>query len=117
LFIWKLAGKSNRKLAKLLNKDDKKKINDRKKQESNNKWLPLRKDNNLFYLDIDDLAKLIQRNWSIFADYFSNQDSIKTKIGEITLIRNRIAHNNSFITETEKNGLEVYMDQIFMQIK
>lgn len=117
LFIWKLAGKSNRKLAKFLNKDDRKKINGRKKQESDNKWLSLRKDSNLFYLDIDDLAKLIQRNWSSFSGHFPDQNSIRTKIDEITLIRNRVAHSNSSITETEKKALELYMDQLFMQIK
>lgn len=117
LFIWKIAGKSNRKLTKLLNKDDIKKINDRKNKEKTNKWLSLRKDSNLFYLDIDDLGRLIQRNWPLFTKYFPDQDSIRVKINEITLMRNRIAHSNSSISETEKKVLEVYMDQLFMQIK
>ncbi len=117
LFIWKTVGKSNTKLSRLLTTGDRRKINDRKQQEKINKWLSLRKKSDLFYLDIDDLGKLIQRNVTVFSPFFSDLNALRTKIDEISLIRNRVAHNNSSITETEKKALELYMDQLFMQIK
>lgn len=117
LFIWKVAGKSNRKLFRIINNKERSKIADRKKKERQNRWIPLRKDSNLFYLDIEDLGTIIQRNWAIFKTHFPDQHWINTKIQEVSLIRNRIAHNNSFISDTEKKALELYMDQIFHQIK
>lgn len=117
LFVWKLAGKSNRKLSKLLNEKDKKKIAERKNLEKQNKWLPLRKDSNLFYLDIEDLGVFIQRNWIIFKKYFSDEHWIKIKIEEVGQIRNRVAHCNSFVSPIETKTLELYMEQIFKQIQ
>lgn len=117
LFIWKVLGKSNRKISKKLGQKEKRKINDRKKLERRNKWIPLRKDSNLFYLDIEDLSSIIQMNWSLFKTHFPDQHWITTKIQEVAIIRNRIAHNNSSITEIEKKTLELYVEQIFNQIK
>ena len=117
LFIWKIAGKSNKKLSVLLGKKEKEKIHNRKTQERQNQWLAIRKDCDLFYLDIDDLGTIIQRNWARFVEYFPTEHWIKTKIDEISAIRNRIAHNNSFVTTIEKKALELYMNQIFEQIK
>lgn len=117
LFVWKTLGKSNRKLVRYLSQKEKKKINDRKQLETQNKWLPLRRDSNLFYLDLDDLAPILQRNWVIFQKFFPDQPWIATKIQEIVLIRNRIAHNNSSISDTEKKALELYMEQIYKQIQ
>lgn len=117
LFIWKTFGKSNRKLSRHLGNKEKRKITDRKLKESQNKWIPLRRDSNLFYLDIEDLGLIIQNNWIEFQKYFPDQHWINSKIQEVAFIRNRIAHNNSNISDTEKKALELYMEQIFNQIQ
>jgi hypothetical protein len=117
LFIWKVVGKSNRKLSRYLGIEERRKISNRKTQEKQNKWLPLRKDSNLFYLDVEDLGCIMQSNWTIFKKYFPDPNWIIVKIQEVALIRNRIAHNNSSISDTEKKALELYMEQIYSQIQ
>ena len=44
----------------------------RKKDEAQNKWLPLRGDKDIYYLDFIDLSKLILNNWEYFKKYFPN---------------------------------------------
>lgn len=57
-------------------------ISTRKKEEKQNKWLPLRGDKDIYYLDFIDLTKLIQNNWEFFKTYFPSQGWISTKIDE-----------------------------------
>ncbi len=117
LFIWKIIGKSNRKLSRYIGIKEKRRISNRKTHEKQHKWLPLRKDSDLFYLDVEDLGSVLQVNWTTFKKFFPDQNWIIAKIQEIALIRNRIAHNNSNISDTEKKALELYMEQIYNQIQ
>ena len=57
-------------------------ISTREKEENQNKWLTLRGDKDIYYLDFIDLAKLIQNNWEFFKTYFPSQGWISTKIDE-----------------------------------
>lgn len=90
-------------------------ITKRKTDEKLHKWLPLRGGKDLFYLDIEDLGKLITHNWDTFKDDFPEQNWIMPKITEIAKCRNLVAHN-SYITEDEKDMLSVYYKQILKQI-
>lgn len=90
-------------------------IKGRKEKEEKNKWLNLRGDSDLFYLDFEDLEKIIMNNWGIFESYFPNQNWITTKINEIADCRHLVAHN-SFISEHGKNVLKIYYESILKQI-
>ncbi|GAB7058166.1 MULTISPECIES: Swt1 family HEPN domain-containing protein [unclassified Paenibacillus] len=79
------------------------------------KWLSVRGDSKLFYLDFKDLATIINNNWDIFKDYFPSQDFIIPKIKEMADCRNLIAHN-SLIDETERNVIKTYYNVILKQI-
>jgi abortive infection bacteriophage resistance protein len=90
------------------------KIRRRKVDAEKNKWLPIRGEG-LFYLDIEDLGKIIQNNWELFKNFFPDQPWITQKIKEIQDIRNLVAHN-SYVGETERNLLKLYYNQILKQI-
>ena len=98
-----------------LNNDIRKSISQRKRQENKNKWLRLRGDSEIFYLDFKDLGAIIQNNWSLFSPYFPNQSWILTKIDELAKCRNLVAHN-SFIEIHEKNVIKVNYTSILKQL-
>ena len=54
------------------------KIDSRKEEEKKNKWLPIRGDNIFYYMDFEELGKIIINNWEIFKKYFPNQEFIKS---------------------------------------
>ncbi|CAH1213252.1 hypothetical protein PAECIP111893_03655 [Paenibacillus plantiphilus] len=81
------------------------KLDQRISDANSKKWLSVRGDSKLFYLDFKDLATIINNNWDIFKDYFPSQDFIIPKIKEMADCRNLIAHN-SLIDETERNVIK-----------
>lgn len=98
-----------------LNKGTREKVSHRKQQESKNKWLRLRGDSEIFYLDFKDLGTIIQNNWDFFSPYFPDQSWISTKINELGECRNLVAHN-SFIQNHEKDVIRVYYNSILKQL-
>ena len=87
----------------------------RKKEESQNKWLPFRGDKDIYYLDFIDLSKLILNNWEHFKSYFPSQGWISTKIEELYKVRCLIAHN-SYAGDDEKTLVALYFKQIVKQL-
>jgi hypothetical protein len=103
-------------MAKLnINADMKRKIEVRKKSVEKIKWLNIRGDSDIYYLDIDDLSLLITNNWNIFNTYFESQAWISTNIKEIADCRNPIAHN-SYLDETGKDVIRINFIKIIKQI-
>lgn len=98
-----------------ISNDIKTKITRRKNEAKKNKWLTVRGDEDLFYIDIEDLGRIVMNNWNLFKDYFPEQNWITQKIKEIQDMRNPIAHN-CYIGETERNLLNAYYSQILRQI-
>lgn len=70
------------------------KIEERKKRESKNKWHDTRGTEEIAYADFGDLADIIVTNWADFEQFFPDQDWIRTRLGDLELSRNVIAHNN-----------------------
>ncbi|WHZ58778.1 Swt1 family HEPN domain-containing protein [Metabacillus hrfriensis] len=91
-------------------------ISGRKEKAKNKKWLSVRGNNDLFYLDFKDIGTLINNNWDIFEGYFDTQDFILPKINEMAECRNLIAHN-SYIGKTERDLLKSYYNSILKQIE
>ena len=98
-----------------LNRDILSSISQRKQRESKNKWLRLRGDSEIFYLDFKDLGTIVQNNWNLFSSYFPNQGWILTKINELGECRNLVAHN-SFIQSHEKDVIRVNYNSILKQL-
>jgi len=93
-----------------------KKIDLRKHDEEKNQWICLRGSSNLFYLDFKELGDIIINNWNEFKKYFPDQAFITSKINELARCRNLVAHN-SMITDSEKDLLRLYYNQILSQIR
>lgn len=91
-------------------------ISKRKEKALEQKWLSLRGNNDLFYLDFKDIGTLIENNWDIFKKYFVTQDFILPKINEMADCRNLIAHN-SYVSKTERDLLKSYYNSILRQIE
>jgi hypothetical protein len=90
-------------------------VDSRKDQESKKKWLPVRTDSIFYYMDFDDLRRIIVNNWDLFKEYFLTTESISSKLNELYDCRNRIAHN-SYIDESNKELIHSYFIQILKQI-
>jgi hypothetical protein len=90
-------------------------INGRKRSEEKNRWVSIRGDSELFYLDFIELATLIQNNWDIFKGFFPDQSWISSKLSELYSIRNLVAHN-SYVSEHERNILQVNFRSIVKQL-
>lgn len=86
-----------------------------KEQERTKKWLSLRGDNELYYLDFSKLSDLIIYNWVHFEDVIPDQPWIKVKLDEMYNIRCLIAHN-SYISDENFELLNVTTKQILKQI-
>lgn len=90
-------------------------IETRKTQEQGNKWLPLRGDNDLYYIDFIELSDFIIANWDYFKDDIKDQNWIKVKMEEMYSIRCLIAHN-SYISNENFQLLELTTKQIIKQL-
>lgn len=90
-------------------------IETRKSQKQSKKWLPLRGDNDLYYLDFIDLADVIANNWDYFKDDIPSQEWIKIKMQDVYDIRCLIAHN-SYISDDNIQLLESTTKQIISQL-
>ncbi|UJG40400.1 MAG: hypothetical protein K9W45_11230 [Candidatus Heimdallarchaeum aukensis] len=93
----------------------KKKIENRKNQEEKNTYHAVRGTNDLFYLDLSDLCSIIVNNWNSFIKYFPNQNFIKTRLEELVITRNHVAHN-SIISDNDFRRLITYFEDILNQI-
>ena len=93
----------------------KKSILSRKEQEKKNRWISVRGDSILFYLDFKDLGALILNNWDLFKDDFPGQSWVSTKIEELGNCRNLVAHN-SFIGSHERDVIRVNFNSIINQL-
>ncbi len=90
-------------------------IDSRKQEEQAKKWLPLRGDKDLYYMDFNDLADIIVNNWDCFKNDIPDQGWIKVKIQEMYDIRCLIAHN-SYISDDNVQLLELTTKQIISQL-
>lgn len=101
-----------------LNRQAKDKIENRKESKQNKKWISLRGNSDLFYLDFVELGTIVENNWPIFKKYFPNdkgQQWITSKISDLANIRNLIAHN-SYVEKNEKDLLRSYYNVILKQL-
>ncbi|MBI5680943.1 MAG: hypothetical protein HZC47_08625 [Methanobacterium sp.] len=92
-----------------------KNVDGRKQKENKNKWLGVRGDSDLFYLDFGDLNKIIVNNWDVFKQYFPDQSWITTKIKEMEDCRHLVAHN-SFVDDHGRTVIKTNYISILKQL-
>lgn len=92
------------------------KIKKRIEQEKNKKYLPIRGDHDIYYLDLIDLNRFFQKHWIIFKNFFDSQGWITQRIIDPYEIRKRMAHNSGNLTEDELLSVAAYCKQIIKQV-
>ena len=90
-------------------------MKDRISKESANPWHGKRGSAPIFYTDIKHLFSIIKNNWPDFEDLFPNQNWIETRISEIEISRNIVAHNNP-LAKRDIQRLSLYFEDWENQI-
>jgi hypothetical protein len=94
-------------------------VETRKKDEDENRWHARRGAHNIYYTTFGDLKAIItenNKNWAVFRSYFPNQTWIASRLSELELSRNIIAHNNP-LPNDEINRIKLYFKDWIKQIK
>jgi hypothetical protein len=92
------------------------KIESRKKEEDRKKWISLRGDSDIFYMDFSELSNIFENNWTIFKEYFPSIAWIKTKIEELADFRNMVAHN-SYLGQDDQETIRSSYKSILKQLE
>ena len=92
------------------------KVKDRMEKEAANRWHGRRGTAPIFYTDIKNLLSIIRDNWNDFVDLFPNQNWIESRINDIEMSRNIIAHNNP-LDRHDIRRIKVYFEDWVKQIK
>lgn len=85
------------------------KVKGRIDKEAANRWHGRRGTAPIFYTDINDLLSIIRDNWTDFVDLFPSQSWIESRISDIEMSRNIIAHNNP-LDKHDIRRIEVYFE-------
>ncbi len=92
-----------------------KKVEDRRAKEGVNRWHVQRGAHAINYTDFGDLRSLLQNHWTDFEDLFPDQNWILSRIGELELSRNVIAHSNE-LDDRELSRLRLYLQDWVKQV-
>jgi hypothetical protein len=92
-----------------------KKVADRKSKEAANRFHGPRGDSDIAYADFGDLSLMITNNWPLFEDLFPDQDWVRTRLSDLELSRNVIAHNG-VLNGREITRITLYLKDWVMQV-
>lgn len=92
------------------------KVKERMEKEDENRWHAKRGDHPIFHTNFGDLKDIIINNWDIFKKYLPNQNWIVSRLQELELSRNIIAHNNP-LPKDETKRIKLYFRDWIKQIK
>jgi len=97
--------------------DIKKEVAKRMNRERENRWHTKIGDHPIYYTDFKDLKDLIRHNWKGgFEKFFPDQHWIISRLQDLELSRNIIAHNN-LLPQDEVNRIKLYFRDWRKQIK
>jgi hypothetical protein len=74
--------------------------------EKKHAWLPNRGNHPIHYVGLDELYKIVERNWQMFKGVFRDQGNLRTWMNESVPIRNLIAHNIP-VQAQERTNIEI----------
>lgn len=94
----------------------KKKVSDREATETKNQWHTGRNQHPIYYLDLGDLALLLQTHWADFRGLLPNQAWAVSRIQDAERSRNVIAHTN-VLSDDELVRLEMHVRDWVRQVR
>lgn len=92
-----------------------KKVSDRKAKEVANRFHSPRGESDIAYADFGDLSLMITNNWPLFEDLFPDQDWVRTRLSDLELSRNVMAHNG-VLNGREITRITLYLKDWVMQV-
>jgi Swt1-like HEPN len=92
-----------------------KKVSDRKAKEAANRFHSPRGESDIAYADFGDLSLMITNNWPLFEDLFPDQDWLRTRLSDLELSRNVMAHNG-VLNGREITRITLYLKDWVMQV-
>ena len=93
----------------------KEKVATRREKEGTNRWHSRRGAEEICYTDFGDLALIMQNAWSDFADLFPDVAWITSRLKDLELSRNVIAHNN-LLDQLEVDRIRMYLTDWLRQV-
>ena len=90
-------------------------VNGRKVKEQANRWHGARGESEIAYADFGDLSLIVTNNWELFEDLFPDQDWVRTRLSDLEMSRNVIAHNG-VLTGREITRITLYLKDWVMQV-
>ena len=90
-------------------------VEQRRRKEQENRWHSPRGDSEIAYADFGDLSSIITNNWAFFEDVFPDQDWIRTRLADLEMSRNVIAHNG-VLNGREITRITLYLKDWVMQV-
>jgi len=90
-------------------------VEGRKNKEQANRWHLARGESEIAYADFGDLALMVTNNWDLFEDLFPDQDWLRTRLSDLEMSRNVIAHNG-VLNGREITRITLYLKDWVMQV-
>lgn len=87
----------------------------RKTKEQANRWHGPRGESEIDYADFGDLSLIVTNNWELFEDLFPDQDWVRTRLSDLEMSRNVIAHNG-VLNGREITRITLYLKDWVMQV-
>ena len=91
------------------------KVKRRQEKEAANRFHAPRGSADIAYADFGDLALMIKNNWALFEDLFPDQDWVTTRLSDLELSRNVMAHNG-VLNGREITRITLYLKDWVMQV-
>lgn len=88
----------------------------RMKLEEKNRWHAQRGSHYIHYTNFGDLIDIIKDNWVVFKKFFPNQHWIISRLQDLELSRNIIAHTNP-LPKQEKDRIKFYFRDLKNQLR
>ena len=92
-----------------------KKVEQRRDREGTERWHVARGEHPIYYTDFGDLKSLLTSNSADFEDTFPDQNWVLSRIGDLELSRNIIAHSNA-LDRRELGRVRLYLEDWTRQV-
>ena len=90
-------------------------VSKRRLKEAANRWHSPRGESEIAYADFGDLSLMITNSWPLFDDLFPDQDWVRTRLSDLEMSRNVIAHNG-VLNGREMTRITLYLKDWVMQV-
>jgi hypothetical protein len=100
--------------SRVVSQEIKKHVEERKREEKQNKWHSIRGNHDIYYTNFGDLNRIISTNINDFKSIFGGLE-IQSEMRQLEKSRNIIAHNNP-LPKREIKRIQIYYEDLLKQL-